>query len=119
MDETTPPTVRITYPRPEVIGFVLCGEHDADNAANLLETLRTAVEQHDRVLVDVSEALFLDSTIIGALLRASRLAEARSGRLTLVMGTAAIVERALAVSGALAELEWASSVAEALDARPG
>jgi len=51
--------------------------------------------------VNISTAEFIDSSTISAFVGAKRSADAAEKKFTLVLGTAAIVERALEVSGVL------------------
>jgi anti-anti-sigma regulatory factor len=61
------------------------------------------------VIVDLSVAEFVDSSVLNALLQGDRLARDRGRLLTLQVGTEAIVARVLEVSGLLEHLVHAST----------
>jgi anti-sigma B factor antagonist len=61
------------------------GEIDLFTAPALKEALGEAIEAHvDRIVVDLSETGFLDSTGLGVLIGALKRLRARDGRLTIV-----------------------------------
>ncbi|HET6172461.1 MAG TPA: STAS domain-containing protein [Gaiellales bacterium] len=60
------------------------GEHDISTAPALRRALADAAE-HSSVLVDLSECSFIDSTVIGALLKAAQGVKARGDRFALVI----------------------------------
>jgi anti-anti-sigma factor len=62
----------------------LRGEHDLNSVARIDATL-TAASVRGKVLVDLSNCAFIDSTVISALLRASNRLHARGGLLSLVI----------------------------------
>ena len=72
------------------------------------------IANFDLVVVDVSEATFIDSSVIHNLFRADRLATERGSRLVLQIGTAPIVTNALEISGLLQCLDVAHTRAEAV-----
>ena len=107
-------TVRVTRPRESVTVVELLGEHDLLTKKQdelLLDELTTTQRV---VVVDVSEATFIDSSFINLLFRASAAAAERGSSFRLQMGTAAIVQRALEISGALDVLHFVHSREEAV-----
>ena len=83
----------------------LNGEHDLETKEMLQKLLTSLIEENDLVVVDVSEAEFIDSSVLHTLLVADELAQQRGSRFRLQLGTAAIVEKALELSGLLDRLE--------------
>ena len=94
--------------------MVLRGEHDLRTSEELNAKLVTLVQANYRVIVDLSVAQFVDSTVLNALLRADKLAAQRGHRLTLQLGGAHHVERVLEVSGLLDCVPWASTREQAV-----
>ena len=68
----------------------------------------------DLVVVDVSEAQFIDSSVIATLFESARTAKQWGTTFRLQMGTATIVKRALEVSGILDVVDVARSREQAL-----
>jgi anti-sigma B factor antagonist len=106
--------VEVTRPRPGVVVVALRGEHDVltkDPLGSLMERL---VVENRTVLVDVTAAEFIDSSVIHMLISSDERARAAKKRLVLVLGTKPIVETALRASGVVNWLECANTVEEAL-----
>ena len=61
--------------REGVAVVAIVGEHDTGNADALIEALRERLAPHLPLLVDLSAATFVDSTILGVLLRARQQAD--------------------------------------------
>ncbi len=107
--ERTPPPERGTvevefHPQPGVAVVAVRGEHDLRTKAALAEALERASAQRN-VLVDLSECSFMDSSVIGALLVASKRLEERDGRLEVVIAPEAhTVHRAAELTGLAAFL---------------
>lgn len=108
--------LEVSLPRPGVAAVALKGEHDLSTAPELRALLQTLVADHPTVLVDVTEAEFIDSTVIQTLVLADRQARAGDHRFVLVAGTKPIVSTALRISGVIDCLECADSVQNALSA---
>lgn len=106
--------VSVERPRAKVAVAVLTGEHDLMTADRLRALLRTLVEENDLVVVDVSEAEFVDSTTMTALIVSNELAVERGRRFRLQLGTAPIVRRAIELGGLLEMLKWAATREEVL-----
>src|SRR5262249_23197337 len=98
------------WPRPYTALVVLGGEHDLATAPTIRETVGEALASCAHLVVDVSGALFIDSSTIAAFVQAKNGADGQGLRFNLVLGTAAIVERALEVSGVLAGLNVVRTV---------
>jgi anti-anti-sigma factor len=74
------------------------GELDLSTAPSLLQALEEAAPESATVVVDLRDVGFLDSSAIGALLRAGRARTAGGGRLQIGSRSAA-VDRVLEVTG--------------------
>jgi len=109
--------VHVHHPRADAAVVELQGEHDLDTRDELHELLARLVEQHDLVVVDVSQALFIDSSVLGNLARAHRQAGERGSCFRIQLGTAPIVRKALEISGLLGHLECVGDRTEALSPR--
>ena len=106
--------LEVSFPIPGAAVVALNGEHDLTNAVELRSVLEALVADHPMVLVDVTEAQFIDSTVINTLVNADGRARAVDHRFILVAGTAPIVATVLRISGLLDYLECAESVEEVL-----
>jgi anti-anti-sigma factor len=106
--------VEVLQPRSATAVVVLQGEHDLATAQALEALLALQVGSNDLVVVDLSVVEFIDSSVLGVLVRADRLARDSGKRFRLQVGTAAIVKRVLEISGLLNHFEWASSREDAL-----
>lgn len=93
----------------------LAGELDLYNAGELREALaEVCAEEPERVVVDLTEVEFVDSTALGVLIEArARLANKRA---FLLAGAGRETARALQVSGLDRHLAVHGTVAEALEA---
>jgi anti-anti-sigma factor len=105
--ETLPADVNAVRPRDKVVVLELKGEHDLTTKAQLAELLARLIADNDHVVVDVTEAQFIDSSFIHNLLVADRIASKQGKTFRLQMGTAPIVRRALEISGILDQISVA------------
>ena len=116
--ESRHPQLELVESRRGAVVVELLGEHDLATADSLLDTLNSLLDTHDVVVADLSEALFVDSSTLGALVRANRKARAVGKQFRLQLGTEPIVRRVLEISGLLQVLDWYPTRDEALDPRP-
>lgn len=85
--------------------LTITGEHDLSTAPQLRRRLEELLDEGTRVVVDLSRATFIDSSILGVILDAKRrAAEAKVGYAVLHTNGAAPVDRVLEVTGLRAEL---------------
>ena len=110
--------LHVFHPRPGAVVVECMGEHDSASKEELGRLFSELVRENDLVVVDVSEAAFIDSSFLNNLVVADRLARQRGSRLRLQHGTSLIVMRALEVSGILAVLDGAATREAALAATP-
>jgi anti-anti-sigma factor len=118
--------VRVVYPGKGQAVVELSGEHVFETREQVHELLVSLVRTSDLVVVDVSEAKFVDSSFLRNLSIADRIAREQGSRLRLQLGTAPVVRRALEISGMLDFLDCVSDRRAALqppdvptlDARP-
>ena len=97
--------VRVERPNESSAVAVFVGEHDLTTTGEVRELLRSLLQTHDVVVADLSQAEFIDSSLIFELVEANRTARARGVTFRLQLGTAPIVERALEISGILRVIE--------------
>jgi anti-anti-sigma factor len=114
----TLPPIEVHWPRRGVAHVMLFGEHDLATAPALSEAITDAASAASCLLLDLTNAEFIDSATVQVLWEASRRAEDDGLHFVLIVAGRAIVGRVLELTGLLAELPVASSVAEALLATP-
>ena len=90
-----PGAIRVVSETAEIDAISLEGDFDMANAPAFDEEVDRALEGGKELILDLSEATFIDSTIINALFRATQAAGEKEQAIVLQLGTAAIVERAL------------------------
>ncbi len=101
--------------RTAVVTFV--GEHDLMTAPAVEELLGSLIERNDLVVSDLSKALFVDSSLLHALVQADRKAKSQGHAFRLQLGTAPIVRRAFEISGLFGLLDISPTREEALATR--
>ena len=107
--------VEIERPTQDVAVVVLHGEHDLSTADNLTSELDRLSATGVCVVLDLSAAEFIDSSIIGAIHRFAA-GQAQAGRgFALQVSTSSIVHRALDIAGMLSVPASAQSRAAAID----
>lgn len=106
--------IEIIRPAASVAVVALHGEYDAVSKVELGELLSDEINDNELVVVDVTDAEFVDSSFLHNLVKADQLAVEHGSRFVLQMGTSHIVRRAIEISGILHRLDWVSSREEAL-----
>ena len=89
--------IRVVRERDGIIAVCVEGDFDLANAPTLGDQIDLALESGHNLIVDLSEATFIDSSVINVLVRASKAAGGRQQCMVLQLGTAAIVERVLEI----------------------
>jgi anti-anti-sigma factor len=97
--------VHVEYPTPGSVVVNFNGEHDLVTRDDIAQLLESLIEQHELVVADFSEALFVDSTILHVLVNADATARCKGRTFRLQLGTAAIVHRAFELSGLTTRLD--------------
>ena len=108
------PAIDVRSPQPHAVLVVLRGEHDLSSADQLRQTFEQSLVRCDHLIVDLSAVEFIDSTTIRVLMETRGHAIERDRQLSVVLGTAAIVERVLEISGVLRLMNVVPSVERAL-----
>jgi anti-anti-sigma factor len=108
------PDLDVLRPKVGVAVVELHGEHDIATKTEVRELFTSLVEANDLVVVDVTNARFIDASILNNLAEADRLSRNRGSRLRLQLGTASIVRKALEISGLLEHLDCATDRKQAI-----
>ena len=108
--------IEVRWPQPHIALVVLAGEHDLYSGDELRRTFEQTLARCDHLIVDLSAAEFIDSTIIAVLLQTMRSAADLNRRFNVVLGTAPAVERILEVTGVIPLLGVVPTVEGALAA---
>jgi anti-sigma B factor antagonist len=116
MSASQEPKIEVRTPRPDVALVVLAGEHDLHSVDKVQQTFEQSLAVYDHLIVDLSTAEFIDSTVVGVLLQTKKKAVEHDRRFNLVLGTAPAVERILEVTKVLPLLNVVPTVEQALDA---
>ena len=109
--------VGVVHVQPEaddVVALSLEGEFDMANVSSLVERIDRALLRDKHLIIDLSQATFIDSSVIHALVRASKAAHGRKRGVVLQLGTAEIVARLLEVTGIERVLPRAHTRSEAV-----
>jgi anti-anti-sigma factor len=90
--------IRVEPETAKIVALSLEGDFDLTNAPAFEAQIDTALDRGNDLILDLSEASFIDSSVIHVVVRAAQTAEAREQTVVLQLGTAAIVERVLEVA---------------------
>ena len=82
-----------------IVAVCLEGEFDLANAPILCDQIDRELGDGNSLILDLSQATFIDSSVIDVLMRAVRTVSGRSQTIVLQLGTAATVERVLDIAG--------------------
>ena len=102
----------------DVVVVVVEGEHDIYTAPTLRERLEEALGRGGGIVVDLTAATFLDSSILGALLEARRQAQEKGLGYVVCLGEESEpgVQRILEITGLVPVFPVVGSREEALEA---
>jgi len=106
--------VAVSSPRPRAAVIELKGEHDLTSRDELDDLVCSLVRVNDVVVVDITAAQFIDSSVLTTLLRGDKLARRHGKTLRLQTGTTPVMRKALEISGVLQLVETVPTRNEAL-----
>jgi anti-anti-sigma factor len=111
-------TIEVRSPQADVALVVLAGEHDLYSGEELRQSFELCLARCHHLIVDLTAAEFIDSTIIHVLLQTMRSATELDRKFNVVLGTAPApaVERILEVTGVSQLLGVVPTVEQALAA---
>ena len=110
------PTIEVRSPQPHVALVALAGEHDLYSADEVQQTCDQSLAVCDHLIVDLSTAEFIDSTIVAVLLQTRENAIELNRKFNVVLGTVPVVERILEVTGVVPLLNIVPTVERAIAA---
>jgi anti-anti-sigma factor len=106
--------VEVSRPRSGAAVVECRGEHDMSTRGEFAALLKQLLEDSHLVVVDVSEATFIDSSFINNLYIANGFAHRYDAHFRLQHSTAPVVHSVLQISGILDKLDCAHNREEAL-----
>ena len=95
--EHPPGAIRLVDETEDIVALCLEGDLDRTHAAALDASIDRALQSGNDLILDMSEATFIDSSVIQSVVRAAQSAERTRQAIVLQLGTAAIVERVLEI----------------------
>ena len=90
--------VRVVPETDEIVAVCLEGDFDLSNAPAIGKEVGLALEDGNDLILDLSQATFIDSSVVHVLVNASRAAIGSKRAVVLQLGTAPIVERVLEIA---------------------
>ena len=96
--------VLVSRTQPWTIVVSLVGEHDLNTAASLERRAVEHLDGCDRLVIDLSQTIFIDSSVINTLVRVARQARPRGVMFQVVAAPESHVHRVLALMGLLDHL---------------
>lgn len=111
--------VLVSRLRPDAVVASFSGDHDITTRDQVGQLLEDLLEENDVVVVDVSEAAFIDSSFLHNLVRAKRFGSERGKRLAIQVDEDAVAHRALEVSLVLQQFEHGGTRDELLGSPVG
>jgi len=109
-------TIEVRTPQPGAALVQLAGEHDLYSGDELRQSLEQSLANCDHLIVDLSAAEFIDSTVVAILIQTKKCATELDRKFNVVLGTTPAVERILEVTGVIALLGVVPTVERALAA---
>ena len=95
--EHPPGAIRLVDETEHIVAVCLEGDLDRTHAAALDASIDRALQSGNDLILDMSEATFIDSSVIDSVVRAAQSAGRTHQAIVLQLGTAAIVERILEI----------------------
>ena len=95
--EHPPGAIRRVHDTERIIAVCIEGDFDRTNVSDLDAQIDLALQSGNDLILDMSEATFIDSSVIQSVVRAAQSAERTRQAIVLQLGTAAIVERVLEI----------------------
>ena len=108
-------TIELVGETESIIAFVLEGEFDMSVSPQVLEHAERVVQSKKHLIIDLTKATFIDSSMVRALFTASRAAQEHGRCFVLQFGSAKGVERVLEITGADKALPIAATREDAVD----
>ena len=90
--------IRVVPESDEIVAICLEGDFDLSNAAALSTEVDRALEDRNNLILDLSEATFIDTSVVHVLVHASKAVNGNGNGVVLQLGTAAVVERVLEIA---------------------
>src|SRR4051794_38754453 len=107
-------TLRFVHPRPRAVVVMLLAEHDLIDDTHYEALFHRLTATNDLIVVDLTNALFIDSSFIRALFRASKHARTRGTSFRTQITRESSAWRALSLIGALDAIDVVATREEAL-----
>jgi anti-anti-sigma factor len=106
-DRFSPPLAELHVFRPEagVVVVKVYGEHDLATKTTVQDLLMRLVEDNHALVIDLTEAAFIDSTFLNSLVQAHRRAQERGSRVTIRLSDSSPVYRVFEISALLNYLD--------------
>ena len=109
--------VLVSRAQPWTIVVSLVGEHDVTTAASLERLAVDQLDRCDRLVIDLSQAVFIDSSVINTFVRVARQARPRGVMFQVLAVPGSHVHRVLGLMGLLDHLGCVGSLPEMQAAR--
>jgi anti-anti-sigma regulatory factor len=101
--------VEVAYCGTDIAIVKLYEEHDLGDCEELRKLLEQQSGQHDLLIVDLSEAAFIDSSVLNTLVSVKRIADLHGLSVTLQLGSDTNARWALEISRLDGFFTWADS----------
>jgi anti-sigma B factor antagonist len=107
-------SIRVVQATDVITALDLEGEFDISTAPKLTEHAERVLADGKHLIINLRDSTFIDSSIIHALFAADAAAKGRGSFLVLELGTQAIVERVIRLTGADRQIATVPTRAEAV-----
>lgn len=89
--------IRVVPENGEIVAVCLEGDFDLNNAPAIGKEVGRALEDGNNLILDLSQATFIDSSVVHVLVNVSKAVTRSERAVVLQLGTAPIVERVLEI----------------------
>jgi|SRR5436190_24053634 len=113
--DTDSPLIHLVDATQTIVALDLEGEFDIDAAPMVVDHADRVLAGGKDLIINLSDATFIDSSIIHALFKANEAAESAGRKFVLQFGTHAAVERVLSITGADTSLPTAPTRTQAIE----
>jgi anti-anti-sigma factor len=107
-------SIRVIQATEVITALDLEGEFDLSTAPMLTEHAEGVLAEAKHLIINLSRSTFIDSSVIHALLHAAAAAKGRGSLLVIELGTEAIVERVITLTGTDRQIATVPTRAEAI-----